>query len=260
MANQPSKIDPIRTRYYRPLEIAESSSDWLFLLVAALSILALAVERITYPRLYDLVQGAFVVGVLALFFLGLGVRLYWTPRADDKRRQNLLSNSFAVALTHEQTSGYYNNDQTNPLRRLCASLLENSFFSKNVTLKMAHGERIRVAVYALIWIVALLNRATDLALAAAMAQAVFSEQIISRWVRLEWLRMRFERTYEHLYRLVQTTTNFNKEEFRVRVLEAFGEYETGKGYGGITLSAKIFERLNPSLSLEWAEIRKTLNI
>ena len=260
MANQPSKIDPIRKRYYRPLEIAESSSDWLFLLVAALSILALAVERTTYPRLYDLVQGAFVVGVLALFFLGLGIRLYWTPRADDKRRQQLLSNSFAVALTHEQTSGYYNNDQTNPLRRLCASLLENSFFSKNVTLKMAHGERIRVAVYALIWIVALLNRATDLALAAAMAQAVFSEQIISRWVRLEWLRMRFERVYEHLYRLVQTTTNFNKEEFRVRVLEAFGEYETGKGYGGITLSARIFERLNPSLSLEWAEIRKALNI
>ncbi len=260
MANQPSKIDPIRKRYYRPLEIAESSSDWLFLLVAALSILALAVERTTYPRLYDLVQGAFVVGVLALFFLGLGIRLYWTPRADDKRRQDLLSNSFAVALTHEQTSGYYNNDQTNPLRRLCASLLENSFFSKNVTLKMAHGKRIRVAVYALIWIVALLNRATDLALSAAMAQAIFSEQIISRWVRLEWLRMRFERVYEHLYRLVQTTTNFNKEEFRVRVMEAFGEYETGKGYGGITLSARIFERINPSLSLEWAEIRKALNI
>jgi hypothetical protein len=260
MANQPSKIDPIRERYYRPLEIAESCSDCLFLLVAALSILALAVERTTYPILYDLVQGTFVVGVLALFFLGLGIRLYWTPRADDKRRQDLLSNSFAVALTHEQTSGYYNNDQTNPLRRLCASLLENSFFSKNVTLKMAHGERIRVVVYALIWIFALLNRPTDLALAAAMAQAVFSEQIISRWVRLEWLRMRFERVYEHLYRLVQTTTNFNKEEFRVRVLESFGEYETGKGYGGITLSARIFERFNPSLSLEWAEIRKALNI
>jgi len=260
MASQHSKIDLIRKRYYRPLEIAESSSDWLFLLVAAFSILALAVERTTYPRLYDLVQGAFVVGVLALFFLGLGIRLYWTPRADDKRRQDLLSNSFAVALTHEQTSGYYNNDQTNPLRRLCASLLENSFFSKNVTLKMAQGERIRVAMYALIWIVALLNRTTDLALAAAMAQAVFSEQIISRWVRLEWLRMRFERVYEHLYRLVQTTKNFNKEEFRVRIMEAFGEYETGKGYGGITLSARIFERSNPSLSLEWAEIRKALNI
>jgi hypothetical protein len=125
---------------------------------------------------------------------------------------------------------------------------------------MAHGERIRIAVYGTVWIVALLNRNTDLALGAAMAQAVFSEQIVSRWIRLEWLRMRFERIYDGLYRLVQTTTNFNKDEIRVRVIEAFGDYETGKGYGGITLSAKIFERLNPSLSVEWAEIRKTLNL
>lgn len=260
MANQPTKIDPIRKRYYRPLEVAESCSNWLFYFVAALSISAFAVERATYPRLYELVQGAFVAGVLALFFIGLGIRLYWTPRAEDKRRQDLLSNSFVVALTHELTSGYYNNDQTNPFRRLCASLLENSFFSKNVTLEMARSERIRMALYALIWLVALLNRATDLALAAAMAQAVFSEQIISKWIRLEWLRMRFECVYDGLYRLVQTTTDFNKEEFRVRVLEAFGEYETGKGYGSITLSAKIFERQNPTLSAEWAVIKRTLNL
>jgi len=260
MANQPTKIDPIRTRYYRPLELAEACSDWLFWIVAALSISALAVERASYPNLYDVVQGAFVSGVLVLFFVGLGVRLYWTPRAEDKRRQDLLSNSFAVAITHEQTTGYYNNEQTNPLRRLSPSLLENSFFSKNVALKMAHGERIRMTVYATVWIVALLNRATDLALGVAIAQAIFSEQIISRWIRLEWLRMRFERVYEGLYRLVQSTTNFNKDEFPIRVLEAFGDYETGKGYGGITLSAKVFERLNPSLSAEWSQIRQTLKL
>lgn len=260
MDNQSTQIDQIRARYYRPLEFAHTCSDWLFLIVAALSISALAVERIRTPEIYDLVQGAFVIGVLALFFLGIGVRLYWTPRAEDKRRQDLLSNSFSVAITHEQTAGYYNNDQTNPLRRLCASLLENSFFSKNIALEMAQAERIRIAVYAVVWIVALLNRSADLALGAAMAQAVFSEQIVSRWIRLEWLRMRFERVYDGLYRLFQTTTNFNKDEIRVRILEAFGDYETGKSYGSITLSTKIFERLNPSLSLEWAKIRKTLNL
>ncbi len=260
MADQSTKNDPIRARYYRPLELAEVCSDWLFWVAAALSISALAVERTSHPTLYDVVQGAFVVAVLGLFFVGLGVRLYWTPRAEDKRRQDLLSNSFAVAITHEQTAGYYNNEQTNPLKRLCASLLENSFFSKNVALEMARGERIRMAIYAIIWIVALLNRATDLALGAAMAQAVFSEQIIARWIRLEWLRMRFERVYERLYQLIQTTTNCNKDEFRVRVLEAFGDYETGKGYGGITLSAKVFERLNPSLSKEWSKIRQMLRL
>jgi hypothetical protein len=197
---------------------------------------------------------------LGLFFLGQGVRLYWTPRAEDKRRQDLLSNSFSIAITHEQTSGYYNNEQTNPLRRLCASLLENSFFSKTVALKMAHRERASIAFYTVLWIIALLNRSTDLALGAAMAQAVFSEQIIAKWIRLEWLRMRYEGVYESLYRLIQTTTNFNKEKFRVRVLEAFGEYETSKGYGGITLSSKVFERLNPSLSTEWSQVRETLKL
>jgi len=260
MANHHQKIDPIRARYYRPLELAEACSDWLFWIVAVLSVSAFAVERTSHPIMYDLVQGGFIIGVLGLFFLGQGVRLYWTPRAEDKRRQDLLSNSFSVAITHEQTSGYYNNEQTNPLRRLCASLLENSFFSKNVALKMAHRERARMSFYTAVWIIALLNRSTDLALGAAMAQAVFSEQIIAKWIRLEWLRMRFERVYENLYRLIQTTTNFNKDEFRVRVLEAFGEYETSKGYGGITLSAEIFERLNPPLSSEWTRIRQTLKL
>jgi hypothetical protein len=72
--------------------------------------------------------------------------------------------------------------------------------------------------------------------------------------------MRYEGVYESLYRLIQTTTNFNKEKFRVRVLEAFGEYETSKGYGGITLSSKVFERLNPSLSTEWSQVRETLKL
>lgn len=260
MDSKPTKIDPIRQRYYRPLEVAEACSAWLFYGVAALSILTLIVDRGVSPLLYDFTQGAFVLGVLALFLIGLGTRLYWTPRADDKRRQDLLSNSFAVAITHEQTSGYYNNEQTNPLRRLCVSLLENSFFSKNITLIMARDERVRVVLYAIVWLIALLNRSTDLALTAAMAQAIFSEQIISRWIRLEWHRMRFERVYEHLYRLVQNTTNFNKDEFRARVIEAFGEYETGKGYGGITLSSHVFDLHNDSLSSEWEQVKQKLKL
>lgn len=256
----PARLDQIRERYYRPLELAESCADWIFLIVAILSILALAVERKTNPDIYDFVQGAFVIGVVALFLLGLAVRLYWMPRAEDKRRQGLLSDSFGVAITHEQVTGYYNNDQTNPVMRLGASLMENSFFSKRILLAMARGERVRIGLYVLVWLIALLHRATDLALVAAMAQAIYSEQIISRWVRLEWIRIRFERVYDHLYRLLQTTTDFNRDEFRIRVLEEFGEYETSKGHGGIMLSKKVFERLNPELSAEWEQIRKQLNL
>lgn len=259
-ANQPQRNDPIRDRYYRPLERAETSSDWLFWLAALLSIASLTLDRAAGPKLYDIVQGAFVLCVLVLFFVGQAIRLYWTPRAEDKRRQSLLSDSFGVDITHEKVSGYYTNDQTNPVKRLGASILENSFFSKNIVLRMVHGERFRMAFYAVVWLIAVLNRVTDLALVATIAQVIFGEQIIARWIRMEWLRIRFERVFDNLYRLFQTTSNFNRDEFRVRVLEALGEYETSKGYGGITLSDKIFSRLNANLSLEWEQIRKTLNL
>lgn len=260
MANQSTKSDPIRKKYYRPLEMAESFSDWLFYFVAIISVLIFVIERARYPVIYDLMQGAFIISVLALFFIGLGIRLYWTPRAEDKRRQDFFSNSFGVALTHDLTSGYYNNEQTDPFKRFSASLLENSFFSKNIALKMACGVRVQIGIYLLFWLTALLCRTTDIAIAAAIAQAVFSEQIISKWIRLEWLRMRFESVYDGLYLLVQSTTDFNKEEYRASVLEAFGKYETSKARGSITLSAKVFDRLNSKLSSEWEVIKSNLNL
>ena len=254
------RSDPIRESFYRPLELAEAWSNSLFWVVAVLSILALAVEQQSSPRLYAFLQGAFIIGVLVLFVLGLAVRLYWTPRAEDKRRQGLLSDSFGVPITHEHVVGYYNNDQTYPLTRLGASLLENSLFSKRIVLEMAHGERWRVGVYAVVWLVAVVYRATDLALVAAMAQAVYSEQLISRWVRLEWLRSRFERVYDRLYQLFLTATDYDREECHIHILEAFGEYETSKGYSGIILSKRVFNRLNHDLSAEWESIRKDLQL
>lgn len=253
-----ARSDPVGDHYYRPLVIAETWSNWLFWIAAVLSILALTVERSSSPKLYDLVQGAFVIGVVALFVLGLAVRLYWTPRAEDKRRQSLLSNALNVAITHEQVVGYYNNKETMPLKRLGAALLENSLFSKSILLTMARGERLRVVAYVLVWIVAALYRATDLALVAALAQAIFGEQIVSRWLRLEWVRNRFEHVYDHLYQLFQSTQDFDRDEFRIRVLAEFGEYETTKAYGGILLSTLVFNRLNPALSLEWEQIKQRL--
>ena len=38
----------------------------------------------------------------------------------------------------------------------------------------------------------------------AASQAVFSEQVVSKLIRLEWLRVRFETTYETMYNLFQS--------------------------------------------------------
>ena len=63
------KIDPIRDRYYRPLETAEHALDYLFYISAALSLIAPLIDKRIYPVGYDWVQIAFVTVVLGAIAL-----------------------------------------------------------------------------------------------------------------------------------------------------------------------------------------------
>ncbi|WP_262299009.1 hypothetical protein [Microvirga sesbaniae] len=252
--------DPIGREYYSPLKSAEFWSDAAFYIAGALSIAALLVDKATYPRVSDAIQSLFALSVLAIFVSGLAIRLYWSSRARDKRVADFLSNAFGVALIHKQSSGYYNNTQTRPSKRLGAALLENSFFSKTIARGMLPYERTKIALYAAAWILAMLNRATDLALLAAVAQVIFSEQVIARWVRLEWLRTRFEYVYASLYSLIQATSDFESKGYKARTIELLLAYETGKAQAGISLSSRLFRKLNPRLSKEWKDISLKLGL
>lgn len=253
-----SKSDPIRTNYYDAVERADNASDYLFFLSAVLSIASLFVEKSKTPIVYDVVLTCFALFVLTLFAIGLVSRLYWTPRAEDKRRQDFFANACGVSLSHQKTDGYYNNDITDPIKRMAAQLLENSHFSKAIALRMAKTERVKVFVYGAVWLICVFNRNADLGLLVAASQAVFSEQILSKWLRLEWLRIRFEKTYTEVYRMFQSKPT--ALQFNAMTLESLGTYETAKATAAITLSSKLFFKLNDELSVEWDQIKADLRI
>ena len=82
--------------------------------------------------------------------------------------------------------------------------------------------------------------------------------MLAKWIRLEWLRMRFEKTFEDVYTLFQSQPPV--EEFNAMALTASSMYETAKANAAITLSSKIFDKFNPSLSKEWEKIKVALKI
>jgi Zn-dependent protease with chaperone function len=194
----------------------------------------------------------FALVVIALFVLGLALRLYWSPQAEDARRSTFISDSYNVALTPEKTVGFFNNAEKEPLQRLGLSLTENCFFTRAVTLEMLKRERAIIAVYAAIFLVAVFVRSTDLAIIPIAAQALFSEQLISRWLRLEWLSHRCGAIYNRLYDLFQSPPAVRIRN--ARILDAFAAYETSKANAGIALSSSIFFKLNPRLSEEWKKV------
>ncbi|WP_066260690.1 hypothetical protein [Hydrogenophaga flava] len=253
-----SKSDPVRENYYASVDRAEKTADGLFYVTAILSIISLFVERAMYPLEYEIVQTSFAVCVITLFIVGVVNRLYWTPRAEDKRRQDFFASACGVTLSHQKTDGYYNNDLTDPVDRMAAQVMENSHFSKAIVLRMASTERIKVATYGALWFICVLNRHADLGLIVAASQAVFSEQILSKWLRLEWLRIRFENTYDEMHRIFQSKPP--TPTFRAQTLESLGKYETAKATAGITLSSSLFHKMNDQLSAEWDLIKADLCI
>jgi hypothetical protein len=253
-----SRSDPVRNKFYVPLERADWASDMLFYVGAALSIAVLFVEKAAHPVLYNVVMIVFAVSVVALFGVGLVTRVYFGPRATDQRTRDFLSSAYGVKLNYVVTDGYYNNTLHEPTERLAAQVLENTHFSKAIAQEMAKTERIKFGVYVVLWLICLLVRQVSLDFILAASQAVLSEQMISKWVRLEWLRSRCEHIYNDVYALFQLRSSDNM--FDARVFEAFVTYESVKANAATTLSGKIFEKKNSDLSSEWNEIKSALAI
>lgn len=254
------KVDTVGDNYYRPLEKSEVIGAGLFWMVSILSIAALFLDKSAYPLAYDILQIVFIVSVVLFFFQGQIQKLYLFPRAEDKRRQELLSNSYNVVLTHEETVDYYNNDQTNPLKRLAASIMESAFFTREIVRMMLVGQRTKTVGYLLIYVVAVLNRSTNLEVLAIAAQAVFSEEIIARWFRMEWLRIRSEQVFDNLNRLFTGRQDFSRPTAQSQAIDLFSFYETTKSTAAILLSSRLFHKHNARLSDEWEKMRGRLGL
>jgi hypothetical protein len=256
MAEHPEKVDPIRDRYFKPLEVAEKTGDGLFYGAAVLSIVAVATPKDTYPGIFATAQILFLITTVLGLVIGLAIRLYWTPRAQGMRTEDFFSEAFGIALTHERTKKYYNNEATEPARRIGLQLLENTHFTKAIVLRMCKAERIQIVTYAVMWLAIVLLRATPIDLVVAISQVLFSEQLISRFARMEWLRMKVEGLYASTYRILQSGAKDRASE--AAIITNMVAYESAKANAAITTSSKIFQELNSELSREWEEIKKGL--
>lgn len=247
-------------RYYKPIERFEKWTSVLFWLSAILSIVALYSQLIPWKSFQDVPTLVFSASVVLHLVLSLYVRFHLIPEAERKRRKQLLSDSFGVPLTPEQTQAYYNNPLAPSIRRLGANVLENSFFAKAICGSMAIRERIKILFYITFWLLAALWRSTPLGLLVVITQIVFSGEIISKLVCLEILRHRNEELFEELYHEFLHKVDFRSPTGTACILDAFATYEAAKAAAALKQSSSVFNRLNPRLSREWDNICERLNM
>jgi hypothetical protein len=251
------RIDQL-DKHYLPIEKINTFIWVLFLMSAILSIAILYTNSIQYPVIKQAIEVSFVVIVILYSILSMYNSYYLIPSAEKLRRMQLLSDSFGVPLTSENTENYYNNEFLPSLNRLGMNVLENSFFAKNVCLKMAEKGRIKILTYFLFWIVAMTYRNTDLSLIIIITQVLFSGEIIINFIKLEMLRFQNNSIYDKLYTYFLHDISSTTPQGIATILDLFTSYEVAKANASLKQSSKIFMELNPKLTEEWDSIRNTL--
>jgi hypothetical protein len=247
-------------KLYKPVEIVNLITTLLFYSGAALSI---AIPFLVEQYNEVIVQNITIIYVLVVVLHSFSqniVSFYLLPRAEKERRKQLLSNALGVPLTHAHTYLYYNNDNNAGLKRLHANLMENSFFGKNICLAMLKPERIKVLVYAIFLLFALLNRDVELGILIILTQVFFTGGVLFNWLKLEILRYKNERIYDSLYAIhisQQETSNGNG---MASLLDVFADYECAKSSASIKLNSKLFHNLNPTLTEEWNNIKARIEL
>ena len=198
-SEEKERIDEIE-QYYKPIERLEKWNNNLFWVSSFLSIVVLYIDKVPLSNIKIITTVIFIVCVVSGLVFSLYLRFNLIPKAEEKRRKQLLSNSFGIPLTHEQTQKYYNNQITPSIKKLGANILENSFFAKEICSRMAIRERIKIICYITIWILAAIWRDTPIDLLLVITQIIFSGEILGRFISLELLRYRNEHLFEELYR------------------------------------------------------------
>lgn len=254
----PIRVDEV-SEHYDSAKMAEQAGKCLFWLVGGLS-LYMPYSSTLGESARNLMQAVFIVAAAVHFMLSQLSRFYLVPKAERIRRQQMLSNAFGASLTHEKTALYYNNEYTPSIKRLGANTMENSLFSKEIAGKMLIKSRFITSGYIICWLFAFALRHNNLELLTWITQIVFSSEIVVQWLNLEVLRFRHERTYEQLHTHFLYEIGEESPRAVATILDAFVSYETAKSSAGLLLSTKVFNKLNPSLTVKWEQIRKDLKM
>jgi hypothetical protein len=246
----------IAQNHYKVASKAEGFGSLIFYLVLFISTCLLlfsgpTTESCLHPCLVALAILAVACTVITTIYQTEGNRILRTGQ---------LSDAFGAGLGEKVRDDYYNNLLPKTARRLAATTLENTFFTKEILLKMLTKERIKNGLYFILLVVLLVCRWTSTNWLLMFAQMLFSADLILKWIRLERFRIRASRVYAQLEQFFLQRGDADKPNDMAILLAAFTDYECAKDEAVIPLDQKIFEELNLILSKQWEETQQRLNM
>jgi len=254
----PDRIDEVE-RHYEPVKMVSDLAVYLYWASIVISIIILYKDSMPYKSWSDIITYLFPVLVVGKFITQNVINLWLLPAAENNRRESMLSDSFGVPLSQDQTNLYYNNKLRPSLDRMALSTMENTYFTKNTLLIMLKRSIIISGAYFLLWFVLLQSRDTSIDWVWIATQTLFSELILLKTLKIGVYYFRVSTIFRELHTHHLYKINASNNTGIAKIIELFTEYETAKAHASLLLSEKIFKKHNPRLTAEWEKLKSGLS-
>jgi len=181
-------------------------------------------------------------------------------QASIQRREDFIDNSFETTLAENRSQEYYTNDNiASGIYKMAVNGFENSLFTYNIAKKMTTRLWLKNILFAVsILIFSIFGYSSAFTL---MIQLTLPILLLQQSIKHTLFVYRIKRVFENNRRLFNDLKNLNDSKHkRPEIILNVLDYETTLTYGAILLDSKIYNEMNPSLSVTWDELKKEYNI
>lgn len=238
-------------------------NKFIFWVILGLSIIPIIFkEYIEELRLVDTINILNIVGIGLFFILEIITEYILLPQADNKRRDDFIDNSFGSNFSVSNSKGYYDNDEIKAgIYKAGVNLFENCFFTYALVQTTFYQKIIIPAIGFIIITVFAYYGLKEVPLALSILQTIFSANVLGLLIKHIILLNRLSALQNSWIALFQSSNiQTSPQNYQSHILRYWIQYETLLSKINSDIPKKTFEKLNPSLTKDWGNLKQKLNI
>lgn len=221
--------------------------------ILSLGVLILEITKV-FPLNNEFLQqtlNSIICTLAVIYFIGEVILNLLFQFSEIKRRKDFIDNSLGTTLSVENSTGYFNNQNTSVgILKMGKNCFESSLFSKTISGKMVVPMVFKALMVIIIFLVLALF--TNNKTLTTVLQLTLPLSVIQQCIKLYYFSHRVNRVFEEFQYIF---SNARVEERENLIISNVMNYESTLAWGSILLDDGLFKKLNPTLSQDWENIK-----
>ena len=260
-----TRFVPFETNYDQ-IKKLEKSAFVLLVISALLIIASWAFKKFfdeeiinQYNYLIEVAKVISYASMIGFLVINLLTKILF-HNVEKRKRNDLIDNSFGTTYSDENTSGYYNNEETeNGIKKLALNSYESSFHTENTLKYMLYKSLFILVLMCIPFLLSIFTKGGS-DIVRLLFEISIPLTLLSQFVMMLIFYLNVSEINERFkIELTNIGTGKLNEKDVPKLIIPVMEYYSIKSWANTNLDSKIFEKYNDKISYKWKQRKLNLN-